>query len=70
MEIILPKIGGIEVIRRILKDRPGTKIIVLSLHEELPFRKSASEAGAVAYLGKTAPFEDILAAVRAALGDE
>lgn len=69
MDIILQNVGGIEVIRRIRKDQPDTKIIVLSLHEELPFRKSAAEAGAVAYLGKSAPFEDILAAVRSALGD-
>jgi len=69
MEIILPKTGGIETIRQIKKDRPETKVVVFSLHDETPFQQRAYEAGAVAYLGKGSPFPDILAAIRSALGE-
>ena len=69
MEVILPKIGGIEAIRQITKDRPKTKVVVFSLHDEAPFQKRAYEAGAFAYLGKGKPFPDILAAIRSALGE-
>jgi two-component system, NarL family, nitrate/nitrite response regulator NarL len=52
MNITLPDGTGAEAIRAILAERPDTKIVVLTLHEEDDELFEAIRAGAVGYLSK------------------
>ncbi len=63
MDIGLPHLGGIEAVRRIMKSNPSAKIIVLTIHDEIPFVFKSLEAGAKAYLVKDAPLEELVNAI-------
>ena len=60
---------GIETCRKILRDYPTIKIIMLTCHDEEDMILSAFEAGAVDYLLKTSSSSQILDAVRSAYAD-
>ena len=63
----MPDWDGIEVTRRIVSELPDVKVIVLSFTDEKPIREASLRAGASAYVPKTGPVEDLLAAIRAAV---
>jgi DNA-binding NarL/FixJ family response regulator len=66
-DISMPGIDGIEVTRRLLKVAPEVRVLILSLHTEPSWVRSAFEAGAHAYLPKSAAPEEIELAVREVL---
>ena len=70
MDIGLPYLGGIEAVRRIMRTDPSAKIIVLTIHDEVPFVFKSLEAGAKAYLVKDAPLEELLNAIKAVMRGE
>ena len=65
LDLRMPEMNGIEVIRAILAKEPRAKIIVLSTYggDEDVYR--ALHAGAKAYLLKDAPRQELLASIRA-----
>jgi len=65
MDVNLGKINGIEATRMILAKNPGIKVIGLSMNIDKEVAREMHDAGAVAYLTKGAPSEDLLAAIRA-----
>jgi DNA-binding NarL/FixJ family response regulator len=70
MDMELPVLDGVKATRKLLADRPSTKVLVLSASadEELVIR--AVKAGAHGYLLKTAIAKDVAdAVVRVASGD-
>jgi len=64
LDLNLPGIGGLELLRRLLRDHPGLNVLVLSMHAEPLYAARALEAGARGYVSKNAPPEHILEAVR------
>lgn len=64
MDIDLPTISGIETTRRLVAQRPGLKVLVLSGSNERSDVIDAIEAGASGYLLKTAGSAEIADAVR------
>jgi DNA-binding NarL/FixJ family response regulator len=70
MDLALPRLGGIEATRRILKNKPAVKVIMLTIHDEPQFVYEALEAGAKGFLVKEAPFEELLTAIKAVMGGE
>src|SRR5437899_2106708 len=54
LDIDLPDLDGLEVIRRIKAAQPGTKVIVLSAVDGETYRKAAAKLGADAFLLKGA----------------
>jgi DNA-binding NarL/FixJ family response regulator len=66
-DISMPGIDGIEVTRRLLKVVPEVRVLILSMHTEPSWIRSAFEAGAHAYLPKSAAPEEIELAVREVL---
>ncbi len=64
MDVAMPVMGGEEATRRIKQDRPETRIISLSMFEEPEVRERMRQAGAESHVLKTAPAEELLAAVR------
>ncbi|MBN1165326.1 MAG: response regulator transcription factor [Candidatus Krumholzibacteriota bacterium] len=67
MDIGLPRLGGIEAVRRIRKERPQTKIIMLTIHREESYLFKSLEAGADGYLAKDTAMEDLVAAINSVL---
>ena len=66
MDIHMPVMNGIEATRRIHAELPAVRVIGLSNSEELEQVAAMREAGAMFYLTKSGPAQDLLATIRAA----
>jgi PAS domain S-box-containing protein len=64
MDVNMPVMNGIDATRLLMKELPGTKVIALSMHLDGDAASAMREAGAVAYLTKGGPSEDLVAAIR------
>jgi two-component system invasion response regulator UvrY len=67
LDLNLPGIGGLELLRRMLLEDKATRILVLSMHAEALYAARAMELGARGYLSKNASAEELLTAVRRVL---
>ena len=52
MDIAMPQMNGLEATRQILEARPGTKVLILSAHNDDVYVDRVLEIGAVGYLVK------------------
>jgi DNA-binding NarL/FixJ family response regulator len=52
MDIALPGVSGIEVLRRIQAHHPDAKVLIFSMYDDVIFVRRALEAGAAGYLTK------------------
>ena len=67
MDIILPGIGGLDVIERLKARRPEVKIVVFTRYDDIKSRERAASAGVSLFLGKDSPLPDVVNALRQAL---
>ncbi|HEY1340788.1 MAG TPA: response regulator transcription factor, partial [Bryobacteraceae bacterium] len=65
MDICMPDMNGLEATRRILKDRPQTEVLVLSMHESEQLVRDVLACGARGYVLKTDAGGELSAAVDA-----
>jgi DNA-binding NarL/FixJ family response regulator len=63
LDLNLPGLGGLELLRRLRKAAPRLPVLVFSLHTEAIYATRAMEAGARGYVSKNAAPEEFLAAV-------
>jgi DNA-binding NarL/FixJ family response regulator len=70
MDVGLPRLGGIEAARRIVKGNPDMKVIMLTIHDEPQYVFKSLEAGAKGYLVKEAPLEELMTAIKAVMRGE
>jgi len=70
LDIGLPTINGIEAARRIRQVSPNTKIVFLSLNNDLDVVRAALGTGAQGYVYKSEVRGDLLPAVQAVLRDQ
>jgi DNA-binding NarL/FixJ family response regulator len=66
LDLSLPKVSGLEALRRIRELRPKLAVVVLSMYAEEQYAVPVMRAGASAYLSKDRPGEELMAAVRKA----
>jgi DNA-binding NarL/FixJ family response regulator len=64
LDLNLPGLGGLELLRRLVTEHPDARVMVLSMHAEALYAARALRAGAVGYLSKNASPEELLEAVR------
>ncbi|HWS11875.1 MAG TPA: response regulator transcription factor [Rhodocyclaceae bacterium] len=64
VDIALPDLNGLEVLRRLRREHPQRRVLVFSMHSEDEFAMPALNAGASGYLNKDSPPAEILAAIR------
>jgi DNA-binding NarL/FixJ family response regulator len=67
LDLNLPGLGGLELLRRILSAYPGSKVLVFSLHTEAVYAARAMESGARGYISKNAAPEELLEAIKTVL---
>lgn len=65
VDISMPRLSGMEVVRRLTAEPPHTRVLVLTMHEEEEYVLQMVRAGASGYLVKDAAISDLLAAIRA-----
>ncbi len=52
MDIALPGISGVEAMRRMLAEKPATRVLMFSMYEDAIFANRALQAGACGYVTK------------------
>ena len=66
VDLMMPGLNGLEVIRHVRKSSPSTRIVVLSMHKNEAYVWEALKNGAVAYVLKDSTAADLIKAVREA----
>jgi DNA-binding NarL/FixJ family response regulator len=64
VDISMPGVDGLEVVRQILSTHPNLRILILTMHEEEQYVVRAIGAGAKGYITKRAAAEQLLQAIR------
>jgi PAS domain S-box-containing protein len=64
MDAAMPLMAGDEATRQIRLHLPNVRVVALSMFEEADMAEAMRQAGAEAYLLKTAPSDELLAAIR------
>jgi DNA-binding NarL/FixJ family response regulator len=65
MDISMPDMNGLEATREILKDNPGTEVLILSMHESEQMVHDVLRAGARGYILKQDAGNDLITAMEA-----
>jgi DNA-binding NarL/FixJ family response regulator len=69
MDLVMPELDGIEATRRILRDNPSARVLVLTTFADDQHVREAIQAGAIGYLLKDVLKGDLVRALRdAAMG--
>lgn len=63
LDITLPGIGGLEVLRRIRANRENAKVLMFSMHEDPVFASRAMQAGARGYITKNNAADHLVEAI-------
>ena len=65
MDVAMPDLGGLEAMPEIHRERPGSRVLILSQYGEPEYVKRALRSGASGYVLKKAAGADLVAAIRA-----
>ena len=65
MDIVMPKVNGIEATRKIKEIAPDTAILILTAYDDEEYVLGLLDAGAAGYLLKSARGRDLVGAIRA-----
>jgi DNA-binding NarL/FixJ family response regulator len=66
-DLVMPRLNGVELTRRIRQELPQTKIILMSSYTEDAYRLMASDSGADAFVSKQVIATSLLPAIRDAV---
>jgi DNA-binding NarL/FixJ family response regulator len=65
LDVGMPRMTGLQAAREILAHRPGTTVLMLSMHDDEQYLFEALKAGASGYVLKREADQDLVGAVRA-----
>src|SRR4051812_33512787 len=65
LDFTMPGMSGVQLIERLQKECPGTRVLVLTMHDEPAYMRAVLAAGGAGYLVKTAGDVELLSAIRA-----
>ena len=65
LDLSMPRLSGLEALRRIRQEAPRARVLVLTVHDEVEYVMPAVAAGAAGYLLKDSAAVELLAAVAA-----
>lgn len=64
LDLMVPRLHGLEVTRQVRKESPETKVIILSMHADEPYVVEALRNGAAGYVLKDGTADELIKAVR------
>jgi len=64
LDLVMPRVNGLEALRRIKAERPETKVIIVTVHDEDAYRQAAEDGGADAFLLKKTLVTDLLPTIQ------
>jgi DNA-binding NarL/FixJ family response regulator len=70
LDIGMPGLNGIEVARQSVRDSPRTKVLILSMHDDVTHVRHAMRAGVAGYLLKGAAVAELPMAIKAVMAGE
>lgn len=70
MDIQMPDMNGVAATKQILKEKPGTAVLMVTMIEDDDFIFAAMRAGALGYILKGADKEEMIQAIRTVAGGQ
>jgi two-component system NarL family response regulator len=70
MDLNMPEMGGLTATELVLERRPGTRILILSMHDSPEYISSALSHGAMGYVLKDVPTDEITEAIETVMRGE
>ncbi|MBI5879712.1 MAG: response regulator transcription factor [Chloroflexi bacterium] len=67
LDLTMPETDGLSVLRDVRRTYPSVRVLVLTMHEEEGYLRSALEAGAAGYCPKSAADAELISAIRAVM---
>ncbi|MGQ0600511.1 MAG: response regulator [Anaerolineales bacterium] len=67
LDVTMPKLSGIEVLRQAKRQRPELRVIMCSMHAGPQYEQLSLRLGAMGYVSKAEATEELEPAIRAAL---
>ena len=64
LDLVMPQVSGLEVLRWIKEEYPETKVIIVTVHDEDAYRQAAEASGVDAFLLKKALRTVLLPTIR------
>jgi DNA-binding NarL/FixJ family response regulator len=64
LDMSMPGRSGIELIKQVRAEKPGLRVLVLSMHQEQQYAVRAIKAGAAGYLTKESASAQLISAIR------
>src|SRR5579863_5224479 len=65
LDLTMPRVGGMQALQQLARDCSETRVLVLTMHDDPAYLRSALAAGASGYLLKRAVDAELIAAIRA-----
>ena len=65
LDLTMPRVGGMQALQEIARNYRKTKVLILTMHDDPAYLRSALAAGASGYLLKRAVDAELIAAIRA-----
>jgi DNA-binding NarL/FixJ family response regulator len=70
MDLEMPVLDGVEACKRIMADRPETRVVVLTMHEDVARTRAALSAGAVGFLTKGTSMTEVIDTIKGVVAGE
>ncbi len=70
MDMAMPEMSGLHATMELVKQRPGTKVLILSMYSDEQYVRNALDAGAKGYILKNAIENDLTRAVKSVAAGE
>jgi DNA-binding NarL/FixJ family response regulator len=67
LDITMPDMSGLEVLRKLRRARPDLAVLMLSMHSDEQYVRSSLKAGAAGYLSKESAPEELITALHTIL---
>lgn len=64
LDLMIPRLHGLEVVRRVRTEYPATRVLVLSMHSDEPYVVEALRSGALGYVLKDCTTSNLPEAIR------
>ncbi len=68
LDISLPRVNGIEVLRRLQETRPALPVLMLSMYAEDQYARRLVDQGAAGYVSKDRSEDELITAIRVVAG--